>query len=92
MADEAHSHELPAPKQPALEADRPVRRRCVHNFLVALSLPQEQEDALLEAPPPRSGSTAAVADVVTFRVMYIIDCVMLGVALSCFFVYYVFYL
>jgi hypothetical protein len=76
MADEAHPHELPAPKQPALEADRPVRHRCVHNFLVALSLPQEQEDALLEAPPSRcSGFTAAVVDVVTFRVMYIIDCV-----------------
>lgn len=54
MDDEAHPHELPAPKQPALEADRPVHRRCIHIFLVALSLPQD--DAPLEAPTPSAAA------------------------------------
>jgi hypothetical protein len=75
MTEEAHPHELPAPKQPVLEANHPVHRRCIHIFLVALSLPQE--DAPLEAPTPCH----------RIRVMYIVDCVLLGVALSCFFLY-----
>jgi hypothetical protein len=41
-------------KQPALEADRPVRRRCIHIFLIALSLPQD--DAPLEAPTPSAAA------------------------------------
>ncbi|KAJ1264105.1 hypothetical protein BS78_09G236900 [Paspalum vaginatum] len=33
----------------------------------------------------RSGSAAAVVDAVTFRVMYVVEAVVLGLALSCFF-------
>jgi hypothetical protein len=77
-------------KQPALEADHPVHRRCVQ-FSLSLSR-SLRTMRLSKGDPKRSGSMAAAADAVTFRVMYIIDCVVLGVTLSCFFVYYGFHL
>jgi hypothetical protein len=55
VAEEAHPDELLAPKQPVLEAERPVRRRCVQVCLVVLSLPQEEAplEAFLSLPVQR---------------------------------------